>query len=271
MLKPYFKFIVPVLILLIIESVSAMGTTPPVTPELDTVVLEQDVEENLPTTKVVVENLSEAVTEAPLGSIEETEAVEQQVEEEVQVVVQTPAKIGRYETRYNDSFRKYTKMYLPMHSWHLLAAQCYQESLLQPDAVSPVGAMGLCQFMPGTWKDVSRQLKFPEDATAFDPDFAVMAAAYYNYRLRKTWKAERPEFDRMNLVFASYNAGSGHLINAQKLCFAAKKNGDDHLQCNLHSDIEAFLHLITGHHSKETKTYVRRIRRWEKELLILQP
>ena len=126
---------------------------------------------------------------------------------------------------------------------------------MNPDAVSPVGARGLAQFMPGTWADVSRQLKYG----AVSPHIArysIEAGAYYMARLRRGWSSPRPERDRWDLARASYNAGMGNLLKAQ-----VKAGG-----AVLYADIIAALPQVTGHHSRETITYVERIHRWFKEL-----
>ena len=164
-----------------------------------------------------------------------------------------PSGYKRFTDEYDDWFEKYTGRYLPFHEYYVVKAQCYQESLLKADAESPVGAQGLCQFMPGTWRDTAKSLQFSATDNAFNPERSIQAAAYYDGRLRKTWKSDRPEKDRMNLVFASYNAGAGHLINAQKVCGGP----------NLYDDIVICLPQITGHHSVETMQYVERIRKWE--------
>lgn len=159
------------------------------------------------------------------------------------------------DPQYDQSFQTYSATYLPENHWHLLKAQCYQESLLNPHAVSHVGAKGLCQFMPGTWRDVQRALKLR--ASVFNPHVNIRFAAYYMRRMKAFWKAERPdEPDRNNLALASYNAGAGHLAKAQKLC-GGERGYRDIIRC---------LPMVTGRHSEETITYVERIRRWEGEL-----
>lgn len=154
--------------------------------------------------------------------------------------------------RYDHWFRKYSKRWLPFYDWRLLKAQCYQESLLDPNAVSPVGARGLCQFMPRTWEDVSGPLKMNQSISPFNAEYSIRAAAYYNDRLRRLWSARRSHQDRHGLILASYNAGAGHLIKAQKKCDNA----------STYDGIVVCLPEITGHHSIETMTYVERIRRW---------
>jgi soluble lytic murein transglycosylase len=78
-----------------------------------------------------------------------------------------------------------------------------QESEMNPAAVSPAGARGLMQLMPGTAQQVSRQLGVPyrlEGLTA-DPE--------YNVRLGQTYLAEMlARFGGANiLAAAAYNAG----------------------------------------------------------------
>lgn len=149
-------------------------------------------------------------------------------------------------SRFDDAFRAYTAAYLPGLDWRLLRAQCYQESRLDPYAVSPAGAQGLCQFMPGTWRDVGL------DAGPFNPIANARAAALYVRRLRRSWYSPRPEYDRHSLALASYNAGLGNLVAAQRRCDNAR----------LWPDIARCLPDITGRHARETLHYVPAIWGW---------
>lgn len=149
---------------------------------------------------------------------------------------------------YDNQIEKAAKRYLPGVDWRLLKAQYYQESRLDPAAVSPVGAAGVAQFMPGTWADVSRQLGY-KGVSPHASRWAITAGAYYMAKLRRTWSAPRPEADRHSLAMASYNAGAGHLIKAQRL--AGGVNG--------YAEIITQLPDVTGRHATETITYVQRI------------
>ena len=151
-------------------------------------------------------------------------------------------------TIYDVQIRKWNSVYTPSLPWYWNKAQLVAESNLKPNAVSPVGAMGLGQFMPATWKEVSRELKFGE-ASAFAPALNIQAHAYYMAKLRSQFKRERPEWDRHSLALASYNAGLGNVLKAQKL-------GGNSL---LYKPMANALHKVTGHHHKETLTYVDRI------------
>ncbi len=146
---------------------------------------------------------------------------------------------------------------MPGVDWRLWKAQLYQESLLDPDAVSPAGAMGVAQFMPGTWRDVSRALGY-DGITPFMAEPAIMAGAYYMGNLRRQWSAPRPEADRHSLAMASYNAGLGNILRAQRACTGQP----------LYSEIIPCLPQITGHHSRETRTYVQRIWSYWSRMLI---
>jgi len=161
-----------------------------------------------------------------------------------------------FPDKYDKTFKE-AAVLLPMGTdWRLLKAQCYQESLLQPRARSPVGAMGLCQFMPGTWKEAVRSTNV---SNVWNPHQSIWAAAWYMSKLNKTWSAPRPAMDRWMLAAASYNAGAGHLIKAQRLCGGK----------NLYKEIVPCLPRVTGHHSKETMGYVDKImRKWWPAMLL---
>ncbi len=103
--------------------------------------------------------------------------------------------------------------------WRLLAAQCYQESGFDADAVSWAGAMGLMQIMPETAKlfDLSEE-------HYFSPSHNVRAAAaIINSLNRKFADIERRE-ERVKFVLAAYNGGAGHVRDAMAL---AEKHGKD--------------------------------------------
>jgi soluble lytic murein transglycosylase-like protein len=77
----------------------------------------------------------------------------------------------------------------------LLAAQLYAESNFNPFAVSPAGARGIAQFMPGT----ARALGL---ADPFDPAAAIDAQAHLMRDLLR-------RFASVPLALAAYNAGAG--------------------------------------------------------------
>jgi hypothetical protein len=87
----------------------------------------------------------------------------------------------------------------------LLTAVAYVESSWRPDSVSPAGALGLLQIMPGTWKFLTgkRALDWP-GVDAFDPAVSAKVGAYYLRRLLRRWKG-RP----VDWAVASYYAGAG--------------------------------------------------------------
>ena len=74
-----------------------------------------------------------------------------------------------------------------------LARLIWRESLFDPNAISPKGAQGIAQFMPGTARE--RGLADP-----FVPHEALQASAYLLADLRD-------RFGNLGLAAAAYNAG----------------------------------------------------------------
>ena len=114
-------------------------------------------------------------------------------------------------------FRKYGEQYGfdPL----MLAAQGYQESQLNQEAKSRVGAVGIMQLMPAT----GAELKVG-DITLAEPN--VHAGAKYMDQLMTKYfpDAKFSEMDRSIFAFASYNAGPGKISRMRK---AAEKRGLD--------------------------------------------
>lgn len=154
--------------------------------------------------------------------------------------------------KYDRQIARAVAMYWPAYPFPVAwKAQLYQESRLDPDAVSPVGAAGLAQFMPGTWRQVVRELRYPPGISPHH-DIAIDAGAYYMAKLHRQWSAPRSWDDRHKLAQASYNAGLGHVLAAQKRC-GGPPGYPEIIRC---------LPDVTGRHAMETITYVERIARW---------
>jgi len=150
---------------------------------------------------------------------------------------------------YDDLIRKAVNDHLQAgFDWRIFKAQIKAESNFNPTAVSQAGAAGLCQFMPKTWTQWASIAGYP-NAKRTDPEPSIMTGACYMAYLMDIWSWPRPEMDRICLALASYNAGHGHILKAQKLSGGK----------SLYLDIIKELPKVTGQSSKETITYVKKI------------
>ncbi|AMX02190.1 MltF family protein [Microbulbifer thermotolerans] len=95
--------------------------------------------------------------------------------------------------------------------WRLVVAQMWQESNFNPNAVSPVGAQGLMQLMPAT----AEEMGFPPPV--FEPDRNINAGVKYLDWVRSRFSPKLSAVNRLWFTLASYNAGYGHLLDAQRL------------------------------------------------------
>lgn len=109
----------------------------------------------------------------------------------------------RNEDKYDEIFKKYASEYAL--DWLLLKAQVKQESRFNPDAKSPVGAEGLAQFMPLTWKEwydgIPGIQGKPTDI--HDPDSCIHAQTAYMAWLIKQFNGN------IKLALSAYNWGIG--------------------------------------------------------------
>ena len=169
-----------------------------------------------------------------------------------------PCKTQAFErynrvVKYNKYFSKYSKRYFgPGFDWRYFKAQAVAESRLKAKARSGVGAVGVMQIMPRTFKELTK--KNPSiKGTREQPRWNIAAGIYYDRMIWKAWKAKRPFQDRINFMFGSYNAGKRNILKAQEM---AKRKG---MNPNLWESIEPTLPDITGKRSQETIGYVKKI------------
>ena len=108
------------------------------------------------------------------------------------------------ENRYDSLFQYYAEEY--QLDWNLLKIQAQHESgpCLDPDAVSPVGAKGACQFMTATFAEWVVKLKIKRP-NPFNPEHSIQCQAammrwLFNYFNGDTIK-----------VLAGYNWGCGNV------------------------------------------------------------
>lgn len=93
----------------------------------------------------------------------------------------------------------------------IIAAQIEAESNWNLNAVSPVGAVGLSQFMPGTWTSIGRDDDGNGAVSPYDPGDAIMAQGRYDCQIVEQLRG-KVAGDLTELALAGYNAGPGAVL-----------------------------------------------------------
>ncbi|WP_275629825.1 transglycosylase SLT domain-containing protein [Pseudomonas sp. 273] len=102
-----------------------------------------------------------------------------------------------------------------------LAAQVHQESRWRADARSPVGALGLSQFMPGTAEWISGLYPAALGANQpLNPGWALRALVTYDRYLYARNQATS-DCHRWGFVLAAYNGGQGWVNRDRRLASAS--------------------------------------------------
>jgi membrane-bound lytic murein transglycosylase MltF len=130
--------------------------------------------------------------------------------------------------------------------WLLMAAQGYQESLLDQSARSPVGAIGVMQVMPDTGKELD-----VGDITQTEPN--INAGIKYMRLMIDQFFENEPmtKLDKVLFAFASYNAGPGRVAQLRRE--AAKRGLDPNVWFH---NVE---YVAADKIGQETVTYVANI------------
>jgi membrane-bound lytic murein transglycosylase F len=144
--------------------------------------------------------------------------------------------------------------------WRWLAAQAYQESHWDRDAVSATGVRGIMMLTLPTANEVG-----VEDRT--DPRQSIHGGATYLRRLFDRMPEGVDGEDQLFKAFAAYNVGMGHLYDARRL--ARRQNLDPDVWPSLRrtlpllSEREYYSTVPYGYaRGHEPVQYVRNIRRY---------
>jgi membrane-bound lytic murein transglycosylase MltF len=141
-------------------------------------------------------------------------------------------------------FQKYGEQYNV--DWLLMAAQGYQESALNQNAKSPVGAIGVMQLMPATGKEMK-----VGDITQTEANINA-GIKYMRFMIDQYYEKEpMTKLDKALFAFASYNAGAGRVSSLRKE--AAKRGLDPNIWFH---NVEYVAAEKVG---QETVTYVSNI------------
>ena len=94
--------------------------------------------------------------------------------------------------------------------WRLIVSQMYQESRFNPKASNPSGATGLMQMLPRTAKELGV-------TNLHEPEQAITSGVKYLDWTRDRFSKNLPVQEQIFFSLASYNAGFGHVKDAQRL------------------------------------------------------
>lgn len=132
-----------------------------------------------------------------------------------------PAEMTEIKNGHISAFDAYFKKHAPKlgWDWQLLASIAYQESRFNPTVVSWAGAEGLMGIMPRTAKAFGVS---PHELR--EPDVAIQTAIRCLMEFRKGLKSINDPEEIIKFTLAAYNAGIGHIYDAQRL---ASKYGKD--------------------------------------------
>ena len=111
---------------------------------------------------------------------------------------------------YDEIFKREAKR-IGWH-WTTLAAMAAQESTFRADVIGWSGARGLMGIMPSTGRNFGADIE-----SLLDPEVSVRVAVDLLKTLIPLFKSIEGEENREAFVLAAYNAGLGHVQDAQRL------------------------------------------------------
>jgi membrane-bound lytic murein transglycosylase MltF len=152
-------------------------------------------------------------------------------------------------------FRKYSAQY--NMDWMLMAAQGYQESRLDHNAKSHVGAIGVMQVMPVTGKELN-----VGDITQLEAN--IHAGVKFVRMMVDRYYAKEPmdDLNKVFFAFAAYNAGPGRVRQLRRE--AEARGLDPNVWFN---NVERIASERIG---RETVTYVSNIYKYYVTYLLIQ-
>ncbi len=120
------------------------------------------------------------------------------------VVLVKRGQISPYDAIFKKEAAKYG------WDWRFIAAVAYKESRFNPNARGFGGAYGLMQFMPNTGPQYGV-------VPGSSPEIQIAGGMKLINKIFNSWSTIPNKEQRMKFTLASYNAGKGHIDDAQRL------------------------------------------------------
>jgi membrane-bound lytic murein transglycosylase F len=117
-------------------------------------------------------------------------------------------QIGSDLSPYDDIIKENVTEY--HFDWRLIVSQMYQESRFDPLAHNLTGAKGLMQMLPRTAEELGV-------TNLTEPEQAISSGIRYLNWTRDRFSKDLPVQEQIFFSLASYNAGFGHVKDAQRL------------------------------------------------------
>ncbi len=116
--------------------------------------------------------------------------------------------------------------------------QISAESRFNPHATSPVGAIGIAQFMPSTAAGLPNPFTGQGTLNPSDPGQALLAAARLMASYTQQYQGDYAK------ALAAYNGGAGHVASAEQR--AADAGEGDQWMNYLSTESRQYIQTITG-------------------------
>ena len=127
----------------------------------------------------------------------------------IQIAPITKGNISPFDQLFKNAAKKFG------WDWKIIAAISCKESNFNPNARGLGGAFGLMQFMPNTGAHYG---VYPNSS----PEVQINGAMVMINKVYNSWSSIPDPEQRLKFTLGSYNAGKGHIDDAQRL---AIKNG----------------------------------------------
>ena len=135
-------------------------------------------------------------------------------------------------SKYDAVIKKYAQKY--EFDWRFIASIICQETKFVSGLTGKGGSYGLMQLMPVT-------MEYYGITEADGDDANIRAGVQHLNMLRNSFEDIENEEEKLYFIAASYNAGRGHLFDAQRLC---AKYEDDFMKWD---DVSKYLKLKSQH------------------------
>jgi membrane-bound lytic murein transglycosylase F len=118
-------------------------------------------------------------------------------------------------SKYDAIIKKYAQQYA--FDWHFVASIIWQETKFVSELTGKGGSHGLMQLMPAI-------MEYYGISETDGVEANIRAGVQHLNSIRKSFDDIKDEDEKLYFIAAAYNAGRGHIFDAQRLC--AKNNED---------------------------------------------